>query len=108
MNIQALANSNGDWLCELPEHFEWVLPAGKITPVIGDPIYVSGHGEHLSRAEYIAKYNIDPELAYQLMRRQLPAIAYRLVQGSAEEYTRTPQSRRSRILFDDESLESRL
>ena len=62
--------SNGDdWLeCDLPTGFEWMLPAGKITPVVGDPIYISGNGEHLSQSEYLEKYKIDPEIAYKLMR----------------------------------------
>jgi hypothetical protein len=64
----ALEN-NGDWLqCTLPQGFEWILPAGKITPIVGDPIYVSGMGEHLSREAYLNKHGIDPEIAYNLMR----------------------------------------
>ncbi|VVB71328.1 Uncharacterised protein [uncultured archaeon] len=62
-------SSNSDWLdCTLPQGFEWILPAGKITPIMGDPIYISGLGEHLSRNAYLDKYNIDPERAYNLMR----------------------------------------
>ena len=58
-----------DWLeCTLPEGFEWILPAGKITPVIGDPLYISGMGEHLSYHAYLDKYEIDPEIAYQFIR----------------------------------------
>lgn len=58
-----------DWLeCTLPEGFEWILPAGKITPVIGDPLYISALGEHLSHQAYLDKYNIDPEISYQLIR----------------------------------------
>ena len=65
---QALAEDD-DWLpCILPEGFEWILPAGKITPIIGDPIYISGFGEQLSYQAYLDKYGIDPEIAYQLMR----------------------------------------
>jgi hypothetical protein len=61
--------SNDDWLqCALPQGFEWILPAGKITPIIGDPIYISGMGEHLSRDAYLNKHGIDPEIAYNLMR----------------------------------------
>ena len=64
----ALADDD-DWLpCILPEGFEWVLPAGKITPIIGDPIYISGFGEQLSYEAYLEKYGIDPEIAYRLMR----------------------------------------
>jgi hypothetical protein len=65
---QALAEDD-DWLpCILPEGFEWTLPAGKITPIIGDPIYISGFGEQLSYQAYLDKYGIDPEIAYRLMR----------------------------------------
>ena len=65
----AIISESGDWLeCDLPTGFEWTLPAGKITPIVGDPIYISGNGEHLSQSEYLEKYNIDPEIAYKLMR----------------------------------------
>ena len=65
---QALAEDD-DWLpCIIPEGFEWILPAGKITPIIGDPIYISGFGEQLSYQAYLDKYGIDPEIAYRLMR----------------------------------------
>ena len=68
---EALTNS-ADWLeCALPTGFEWILPAGKIMPIIGDPIYISGFGEHLSRSAYLDKYNIDPEMAYNLMRSKV-------------------------------------
>ena len=59
-----------NWLCLPPEGFEWTLPSGKITPIIGDPIYVSAFGEHLSWKRYIEKYKLDPEIAYQYMRRR--------------------------------------
>ncbi len=59
----------GDWLdCDLPSGFEWKLPSGKITPVVGDPIYISSIGEQMSREEYLVKYSMDPEVAYQMMR----------------------------------------
>ena len=65
---QSLAEDD-DWLpCILPEGFEWNLPAGKITPIIGNPIYISGFGEQLSYQAYLDKYGIDPEIAYRLMR----------------------------------------
>ena len=61
--------SNSDWLqCGLLQGFEWILPAGKITPIVGDPIYISGMGEHLSYETYLNKYGIDPETAYNFMR----------------------------------------
>ncbi len=57
-----------EWLCLPPEGFEWILPSGKITPIVGDPIYVSAFGEYLSWKRYIEKYKLDPEIAYQKMR----------------------------------------
>jgi hypothetical protein len=66
---KANLEDDDDWLeCVLPQGFEWTLPAGKITPIIGDPIYISGFGEHLSYDAYLNKYGIDPEIAYRLMR----------------------------------------
>jgi hypothetical protein len=59
-----------EWLCIPPQGFEWVLPAGKIMPIVGDAIYVSAFGEHLSRRIYIERYKLDPEIAYQYMRRK--------------------------------------
>lgn len=61
---------NQEWLCIPPEGFEWILPSGKITPIVGDPIYVSAFGEYLSRKTYIGRYKLDPEIAYQYMRRR--------------------------------------
>jgi hypothetical protein len=63
-------NKEQDWLCLPPTGFEWVLPAGKITPIIGDPIYISAFGEHLSRKVYLERYKVDPEIAYQYMRKK--------------------------------------
>lgn len=72
--IEAALASSGDWLeCTLPTGFEWCLPAGKIIPVVGEAIYISGNGEHLSQEAYLEKYNIDPELAYNLMRGKVQA-----------------------------------
>jgi hypothetical protein len=75
ISVEDLAADNrSDWLyCDLPVGFEWSLPAGKITPVVGDPIYISGFGEHLSWEEYLLKYNIDPEIAYLRMRNRSEA-----------------------------------
>jgi hypothetical protein len=61
--------SQEDWLCDLPLGFEWILPAGKITPIVGEPLYVSSLGGNLSRNEYLERYNVDPEIAYELMRK---------------------------------------
>ncbi|MDD4162244.1 MAG: hypothetical protein PHW87_07165 [Methanothrix sp.] len=61
--------STEDWLCDLPLNFEWILPVGKISPIVGSPLYVSAMGGNLSRSEYLERYNVDPEIAYQLMRK---------------------------------------
>jgi hypothetical protein len=68
-----LDDKEQDWLCEMPKGFEWHLPSGKIIPVVGDPIYVSAFGEHLSREIYLERYKVDPEIAYQYMRRKRSA-----------------------------------
>jgi len=58
-----------DWLdCLPPEGFEWKLPAGKITPIYGDPIYITATGLQLSQYEYMARYVVDPEKALKMMR----------------------------------------
>jgi hypothetical protein len=56
--------------CLAPTGFEWKLPTGKITPVVGEAIYISATGEHLSREAYIEKYKLDPEIAYTKMRER--------------------------------------
>ncbi|MCK9566041.1 MAG: hypothetical protein WA137_11685 [Methanothrix sp.] len=61
--------STDDWICDLPVHFEWILPVGKISPIVGNPMYVSSLGGNYCRSEYLEKYNVDPEIAYQLMRK---------------------------------------
>lgn len=64
-------NESTDWLpCLLPTNFEWKLPAGKIQSIIGETVYISADGLHLSRDQYIEKYNIDPELALKNMRKR--------------------------------------
>lgn len=67
---QNLDDTEQDWLCESPKGFEWILPTGKITPIAGDPIYVSAFGESLSRKVYLERYKVDPEIAYQFMQRK--------------------------------------
>jgi len=60
------------WLeCALPTGFEWTLPSGKITPIVGDLIYVDAFGKKMSYDEYLAKYQIDPEIAFTKMRGSL-------------------------------------
>jgi len=97
-----------EWLeCEIPGGFEWILPAGKITPIYGEPIYISGNGEHLSREAYLHLYNIDPEIAYNLMRGRIR------MQVASRAPTRPPKARvevrsmaRSRGLLDEDDWTS--
>ena len=66
-----ISDESGNYLeCSKPEGFEWILPAGKITPVMGPAIYVSAFGEALTLEQYLKQYNINPEIAYQSMRRR--------------------------------------
>ena len=57
--------------CVLPTSFEWTLPAGRIVPVVGDPIYVDAFGHNLTKDEFMTQYNVDPEIAYQKMRAKV-------------------------------------
>ncbi|VVB72523.1 Uncharacterised protein [uncultured archaeon] len=83
-------NSREDWLCLPPSGFEWALPAGKITPVVGQPIYVSAVGEKLSREDYINRYRVDPEIAYEYMRGRRNTSVKNIFESSSSRL-RTPQ-----------------
>ena len=107
------ADNHSDWLyCDLPLGFEWNLPAGKITPVVGDPIYISGGGEHLSWEEYLLKYNIHPEIAYLRMRKKTESqSALRAATRPRRANTRLPpqvaaQSVRTHDLLDEDDWTS--
>ena len=96
--------SDDDWLpCLLPTGFEWSLPAGKITPVVGDPIYISASGEQLSREDYLMKYNIDPEVAYQLMRGRISqSSAYMALGSQIRERAKASASRALKFSMADD------
>ncbi len=79
---------NDDWLeCSEPDDFQWRLPAGKITPVVGDPIYITGGGLKLTRGQYIEQYGIDPEIALTMMRGMGRAVKATL--NTAAEISKT-------------------
>ena len=64
--------SSGDWIeCDIPLGFEWTLPAGKIMPIMGEPIYITSQGEYRSRSAYLDEFGIDPEIALNLMRSKV-------------------------------------
>jgi len=67
---QNLDDMEQDWLCLPKRGFEWILPTGKIAPIVGDTIYISAVGEYLSRKAYLDKYKLDPEIAYKYMRKK--------------------------------------
>lgn len=100
---EALAEGD-DWLeCTLPEGFEWILPTGKITPIFGDSLYISSLGEHLSYNAYLDKYNIDPEIAYQLMRGSIHARSVAMAHTSKQKPAETVSSKgRSQNWLDDD------
>jgi hypothetical protein len=96
-----------EWLaCTLPEGFEWILPAGKITPIVGDPIYVSGMGENLSYDAYLEKYNIDPEVAYNLMRGKSKTMASRIIAKQFQMKAQASSKARSSSWLDEDDWTS--
>jgi hypothetical protein len=99
---------NDDWLqCALPTGFEWILPAGKITPIVGDPIYISGTGEHLSHDAYLDKYNIDPEIAYRLMRGKVSTKEVsRIIAKQSQVKAQVSSKMRSQSWLDDDDWTS--
>lgn len=105
VNPDELVNDDEDWLaCTCPEGFEWILPAGKITPVIGAPIYVSAVGEHLTRDAYILEYNLDPEIAYRLMRERVGGVrlASRLMVKKQKATANNSSAPKSRSLLEED------
>jgi hypothetical protein len=99
VSLEALNDDEDDWLqCTLPEGFEWSLPAGKITPIVGDPIYISAVGEHLSYDQFLEEYNIDPEIAYNLMRGRMNAYtASRMINRQASKQAKAKMHVGSKI-----------
>jgi hypothetical protein len=104
VSIEQLQDDSDDWLeCALPQGFEWILPAGKITPIMGSPIYISAMGEHLSREAYISKYDIDPEIAYSLMRGRIGArSASKILSMQQKGKAEVSSAMKSRILHDED------
>jgi hypothetical protein len=94
-----------DWLCLAPKGFEWSLPSGMITPAVGDPIYVSATGVHLSRKAYIDRYGVDPKIAYEHMRRER-AYAVESTLSYDSSQLKQDQSRRSdQLISEDRTIQ---
>jgi hypothetical protein len=105
VNEDELINSDDDFLdCIAPDNFEWILPAGKITPVVGAPIYVSAVGEHLTRDAYLKEYNLDPEIAYRLMRERVGGVrlASRFMTKKQKATANNGSSPKSRNFLDED------
>jgi len=99
VNIAVLDDIGDDveWLdCLEPKGFEWQLPAGMITTVTGQEIYVSATGEHLSRKQYCQKYNLDPKRAYTLMRARVSKYVCVKQQQLPEEVSPPARTKSSR------------
>ncbi len=101
---QDLEENSDDWLpCTLPTGFEWALPAGVIQPTAGDPIYISGNGEQLSREDYCMKYGIDPEIALRFMRGKLiRSSAYMSLDSKARERAKAGISKALKFSMADD------
>lgn len=54
--------------CIPPTSFEWSLPAGILESPAGK-IYVTAQGSHMSKAEYIDAFGIDPDIAKEWMKK---------------------------------------
>lgn len=53
--------------CIAPTGFEWQLPAGVLEGPTGK-IFVTAQGTHMTKAEFIDAYKIDPGIALAYMR----------------------------------------
>jgi len=89
-NAYPLGNAeDGGWLdcgAIMPTTFEWTMPAGKIPGG-----YVDAFGAVMSRADYITKYNVDPEYALWYMRSNQAAKDLKAQQQSySQPYVATP------------------
>jgi hypothetical protein len=104
VSTEVLNEDGDDWLeCALPQGFEWILPAGKITPVLGEPIYISAMGEQLSYQAYLDTYNVDPEIAYHLMRGRINArTASRIMSRQSKVKAQVSSKMRSQNWLDED------
>lgn len=89
-NAYPLGNAeDGGWLdcgAIMPTTFEWTMPAGKIPGG-----YVDAFGAVMSRADYVTKYNVDPEYALWYMRSNQAAKDLKAQQQSySQPYVATP------------------
>lgn len=69
VNVVALTDGTADQAggCISPTSFEWQLPAGVLDGPMGK-IFVTAQGSHMTKAEYIEAFGLDPEIALAYMR----------------------------------------
>ena len=69
VNVVPLTDGAADQACGCiaPTGFEWTLPAGKLSGPSGT-VYVTAQGSHMTKAEYIEAFGLDPEIALAYMR----------------------------------------
>lgn len=69
VNVVPLTDGAADQACGCiaPTGFEWTLPAGKLSGPAGT-IYVTAQGSHMTKAEYIEAFGLDPDIALEYMR----------------------------------------
>jgi hypothetical protein len=103
LSRQAMQRSTDRLEGELPRGFECKLPAAKITSATGQPVHISGSGEHLSHEAYLKKYKIDPENACNCMRgesRSHPSLISSFQEHSVRD--RHLQNKRTRDWLDED------
>lgn len=78
-------NTKEDWLAclDLPE---WAgkIPAGKLAMVGSPVLYVDGGGRRMTREDYIARWGIDPEPAWQAIKERQRRLGKKGGQGPIE------------------------
>jgi len=58
-----------DWLTCLnqPEYLQ-MIPSGCIRPIVGPIIWIDGNGTKLTHDEYVEKWGIDPQVAWDAVK----------------------------------------
>ena len=58
-----------EWLgCLSLSEYLSKIPSGQIRPIVGPIIWIDGNGSKLSQDEYISKWGIDPEPAWDAIK----------------------------------------
>ena len=64
-----------EWLAclALDEMYE-IIPAGHILPIIGPEIWIDGNGRRFSRADYIKRHGVDPQIGWDAIKAYRKAV----------------------------------